>query len=75
MKGSALERLLKSSDLGYVIKGQRGSHRKMESPHHPPILFSYHDGADVSPNAVKKILTQDVQLSEEDAMRVLGMKG
>jgi len=75
MKGSALERLLKSSELGYEVKSQRGSHRKMESPHHPPILFSYHDGAEISPNAVKKVLTKDVKLSDEDAQRILGMKG
>jgi predicted RNA binding protein YcfA (HicA-like mRNA interferase family) len=75
MKGRELERLLTSSALGYAITSQRGSHRKLQSPHHPSIVFSYHDGADVSPNAVKKILTQDVGLSEVEALRVLGMKG
>jgi predicted RNA binding protein YcfA (HicA-like mRNA interferase family) len=75
MKGSKLERLLRSSGLQYVVVSQRGSHRKMESPHHPPILFSYHDGADVPPNAVKKVLTKDVKLTDEEAQRLLGMKG
>lgn len=75
MKGSELERLLRSSELQYTIKSQRGSHRKMESPRYPPILFSYHDGADVSPGAVRKILTKDVGLSDEDARRILGLKG
>ena len=75
MKGSELERLLKSSALRYRVVSRRGSHRKMESPDHPPILFSYHDGADIPPGAVKKVLMKDVQLDEKDAFRILGMKG
>lgn len=74
MKASKLLRLLKSK-LGYVVHSQKGSHRKMHASQRPDILFSYHEGVTVPPGVVRKILINDVGLSEAEAQQILGMKG
>lgn len=74
MKATQLVRLIRR-ELGYEIVRQRGSHKHMQSPHHPDILFSYHDGVSVPPGVVRKILTKDIGLTDAEARRLLGMKG
>lgn len=73
MKASKLLGILKT-DLGYEIKKQTGSHRKMQSPQHPDVLFSYHDGASVAPGVVRKILEKDVGLTATEAQQLLGLR-
>jgi predicted RNA binding protein YcfA (HicA-like mRNA interferase family) len=74
MKAKKLFAILKA-DLGYEVYSQRGSHRKMRAEGRNNILFSFHDNVEVPPGLVRKLLTSDVGLSEQDAIRVLGMKG
>jgi len=66
-----LLRLLTRKPLEYQIVRQSGSHRRLESPHHPPLTFSYHEGATIPSGAVRKILIRDVGLAEEEAKRLL----
>lgn len=72
LKAGQLLAVLMRAPLNYRITRQRGSHRRLESSAgYPPLSFSYHEGATVPPGAVKKILTKDVGLSEEDALALL----
>lgn len=58
--------------LGYEIDRQRGSHRWLiSSLGYPPFSLAYHEGATFPPGAVKKILTKDVGLSEQEALDLL----
>ncbi len=69
-KAKRVRRLL-CSKLGYVIVRTRGSHRRMESPDHPPIIFAFHDGSEVPPKRLRSILVQDVGLSVAEALELL----
>lgn len=71
MKAAALLATLMRQPLGYSIVRQRGSHRRLESPGRPPILFSYHEGATVPPGVVRKVLMKDAQLEEAEALRLV----
>lgn len=62
-------RILKK--IGYKVDRQKGSHRHLKGEGLPDVLFSYHDGVTIAPGAVRKILTQDVGLSEQDALKWL----
>jgi len=74
MKASALQRLLER-ELGYTVKSQRGSHKKMTSTlSHPQLTFAFHDGQEIPSVLVKKILTRDVGLSVECAEELVGMR-
>jgi predicted RNA binding protein YcfA (HicA-like mRNA interferase family) len=58
--------------LGYEIKRQKGSHRLLISRNgYPQLMFSFHDGATVPPGAVRKILTKDAGLHEDEARHLL----
>lgn len=72
MKARALQRVLEREPLAYSVHRRNGSHRVMRAPGRPQILFSYHDGATVPPGVVRKILTQDVGLTDEEALALLG---
>lgn len=67
--GAELLRILKK--IGYKVDRQSGSHRTMKGKGLPDLLFSYHDGAEIAPGAVRKILTKDVGLSEVEALKWL----
>ncbi len=72
LKAGQLLAVLQRKPLEYAIARQRGSHRRLESPNgYPPVLFSFHDGTTIAPGAVRKVLTKDVGLSEEEALRLL----
>lgn len=73
MKAAKLQSLLES-ELGYFIKAQRGSHKKMASRDgHPQLTFAFHDGDEVPPGLVRKILVKDVGLAAEAASQLLGL--
>jgi predicted RNA binding protein YcfA (HicA-like mRNA interferase family) len=58
--------------LEYRIDRQKGSHRRLKSDQgFPDLTFSFHDGVTIPPGAVRKILTRDVGLSEQDALKLL----
>lgn len=61
--------------LGYTTYSQSGSHRKLRAEGLPSLTFAFHDGVEVPPGLVRKILLKDVGLTEAEAERLLGMKG
>ena len=71
MKATDLLALLMRKPLRYKITRQRGSHRVLEADGYSIVRFSYHDGRTVSPGVVRKILVEDVGLSERDALDLL----
>ena len=72
MRGRELLRILTREPLGYEVVRQRGSHRRLESSSgYPPLSFSFHDGQEIPPRVVKKILVGDVGLSEPDALALV----
>lgn len=71
MKARRLLALLQREPLGYRVVRQSGSHRRLESPNHPPLTFAFHDGATLPGGLVRKILTKDVGLADEQARKLL----
>jgi predicted RNA binding protein YcfA (HicA-like mRNA interferase family) len=69
MRGRELLAVLKR--LGYTVSRQKGSHRVMEAPDRPRLLFSFHDGADIPPGLVRKVLVTDVGLDADEALDIL----
>ena len=43
----------------------------MEAPGRPPITFSFHDRQTIRPKTVKRILCDQVGLSEDEALKLL----
>lgn len=72
MKAPALLAVLKAQPLGYEVKRQNGSHRRLVSANgYPPLTFSFHDNVTIPPRTVKAILTDDVGLTDEQAIGLL----
>lgn len=72
MRWPELRRVLEREPLGYRVVSQRGSHRKMESPHgYPPLLLAFHEGATLAPGLVRSVLVKSVGLTEEAAVALL----
>jgi predicted RNA binding protein YcfA (HicA-like mRNA interferase family) len=71
MKAKRLLALLERQPLSYRTVRQTGSHRRMESPCYPPLTFAFHDRATVPSGLVRKILTRDVGLAEDEARELL----
>jgi predicted RNA binding protein YcfA (HicA-like mRNA interferase family) len=66
-----LLRILQRKPLSYRVMAQNGSHRKLESDCYPSINFAWHDGVDIKPGAVKRLLCGRVGLSETEALAVI----
>jgi predicted RNA binding protein YcfA (HicA-like mRNA interferase family) len=64
MRGAALARIIEKH-CGQPIR-QRGSHRRFQG-RAVKFTFTYHDGAEVSGNNVRRILLEDVGLDEDEA--------
>ncbi|MGH2952579.1 MAG: type II toxin-antitoxin system HicA family toxin [Solirubrobacterales bacterium] len=71
LKARQLLRVLTSEPLGYRIVRQSGSHRRLQAAGRPPITFSFHDRQTVRPATVKRILCDQVGLTEDEALRLL----
>lgn len=71
VKARRLLAVLERQPLGYEVVRQSGSHRRMQSPDHPPLTFAFHDGATIPAGLVRKILIKDVGLDEEEARKLL----
>jgi predicted RNA binding protein YcfA (HicA-like mRNA interferase family) len=71
MKAKRLMGVLEREPLGYEVVRRSGSHRRMESPDHPPSTFAFHDKATIPAGLVRKILIKDVGLDEEEARKLL----
>ncbi len=70
MKAADFLRLLQR-ELGYRIVRQEGSHRKLEADGRPTLTFAFHDRVSLPPRMVRKILVNDVGMSEDQAKRLL----
>jgi predicted RNA binding protein YcfA (HicA-like mRNA interferase family) len=71
VKARALLRVLTREPLGYRVVRQSGSHRRMEATDRPPITFSFHDRQTIRPRTVKRVLCEQVGLSEDEALKLL----
>ena len=72
LKSGRLLRILKRKPLCYRVVRQTGSHRWMESSAgYPPFVLSFHEGRDVPPRSVKKVLTKDVGLTPKEAKELI----
>ena len=71
MKTKQLIKCLCRSPLCYKIVRQRGSHRTLKSKQYPILRISYHDTVEISGFRVKKILTEEVGLTEIMAVEVI----
>ena len=71
MKAAELQRLLER-ELGYSVHSQRGSHRKLRADGRPMLTFSFHDGQEIAPGLVRKIL-RDAGVSDLEAAQILGI--
>jgi predicted RNA binding protein YcfA (HicA-like mRNA interferase family) len=70
LKARQLLRVL-TTELGYRVARQSGSHRRLQAPGRPTITFSFHDRQTIRPATVKRILCQQVGLDEDEALRLL----
>lgn len=69
-----MERLL-TKHLGYEVVRQTGSHKSLRSTMgYGMLTFAFHKGQDIAPGLVRKILIKDVGISEEYALKLLGMR-
>lgn len=59
--------ILMGTPLNYRIVRQRGSHRRLEADGRPSLTFSFHDRATIPGGMVRKILVDQIGLSEDDA--------
>ena len=72
MKVSTFLRTLLRDPLNYEIIRQNGSHRTLESSSgYPRLLFSGHEGDEMGPIRIKNVLTNQIGLSVDEAIRLL----
>jgi predicted RNA binding protein YcfA (HicA-like mRNA interferase family) len=71
MKASELLRVLCREPLSYSVVRQNGSHRIMRSSKYGQLMFSGHVGDEVGPTRVKKVLVDQIGLSEVQALTLL----
>ncbi len=71
MKAKELIKCLFRYPLCYKVVRQRGSHRTLKSEYYPVLRISYHDSFEISGFRVKKILTEEVGLTEIMAIEVI----
>jgi predicted RNA binding protein YcfA (HicA-like mRNA interferase family) len=71
MKARRLLAVLERQPLGYRVVRRVGSHRRMEAPRYPPLSFAFHDKATIPGGLVRKILTRDVGLADDEARELL----
>lgn len=70
-KAKRLLAALERQPLGYRTVRRVGSHRRLESPTYPPLTFAFHDNATIPGGLVRRILTRDVGLAEDEARGLL----
>lgn len=67
----ALERVLTRKPLEYRITRQSGSHRTLEADGRPILHLSFHDQQEIPGRTIRKILVNDVGLTEDEARKLL----
>ena len=63
--------MLRRRPLGYRVARQTGSHRRLVSSRYPPLSFAFRDRQTIRPSSVRRILVEDVGLSEPEALELL----
>jgi len=71
LKAKRLLATLQRQPLNYKVARQKGSHRRLEAPGRPSFTFAFHDSATINPSLVRKILTRDIGLAEDEARKLL----
>ena len=71
MRWPRLERILTRAPLSYRVVRQSGSHKTLESTGRPTLRLSFHDRQELPGSIIRKILVQDVGLSDADARALL----
>ena len=71
MRWPQLRRILEREPLSYQIVRQDGSHRTLEADGRPRLLLSFHDKQEIPGRLVRKILVQDVGLTDDEARSLL----
>jgi predicted RNA binding protein YcfA (HicA-like mRNA interferase family) len=71
MGANALLAVLQRAPLNYIEVRRNGSHRVLRAESRPPLSFSFHQGVTIGPRLVRKILVDDVGLTEEEALDLL----
>lgn len=71
LKAKRLLAVLQREPLNYKVTRQSGSHRRLEAPGRPSFSFAFHDSATIKPSLVRKILTKDIGLAEDEARKLL----
>ena len=66
MKARELLAILQRAPLGYTIVRQAGSHRTLAAEGRQPVTFSFHDGQTIGPSLVRRILCQQVGLTDAE---------
>lgn len=67
-----MRRALEREPLAYAVERRTGSHVRLVSERgFGPLTWAFHDGQTLPPFLVKKILTRDVGLTEEEALSIL----
>lgn len=70
MKTKELIKCLYRTPLSYMIIRQRGSHRLLKSKDYPDLHLAYHDSFEISGFKIRKILVEEIGLSEQMAWQV-----
>jgi len=71
VKAKFLYRVLTSAPINYILKKQKGSHRKLVCKGRRTINFSWHDSDEISGWKVRVLLIEYAGLSEMEALEVL----
>lgn len=71
LKARALLAVLCREPLNYRVVRQVGSHRRLEAPNRPALMLAFHERTTIAPGLVRKILIDDVGLTEDEARRLL----
>lgn len=72
MKANDLLALLERKPLRYSTVRTNGSHRRLESAAgYPALTFAFHSNQTISPGLLRKILTRDVGLTDEQVRLLL----
>lgn len=71
MAANGLLRLLQREPLAYRVVRSRGSHRILNAPGRPTILFAFHGSRTVPGWMVRRILTQQVGLTDAEASQLM----
>jgi predicted RNA binding protein YcfA (HicA-like mRNA interferase family) len=66
MRGAKLARIVEKHCGSYIRRS--GSHRRYKG-RHKEFTFTYHDGAEVSGNNVRRVLIEHIGLTEAEARK------